>query len=125
MLRAIGGAIAGYVMMVVIIVLATIVATPSMLSGQPMEATATTAYMVVMLIVGLIAAFAGGHLATALAKTERLKATYILMGIILVLGILSSVASIKVLPMWYLILTVIVGLVGVYLGGTHYKSHQS
>lgn len=138
--RAIGGAIAAYVAIFIIVFVGLSVAWMVMgTDGAFKTATfnVSTAWVVAMLLVGVVAAVAGGWLASMIGKGQT--AVMILAGIVLVLGLVDVITTMNadpglsvvrmgdvsmtdamtkaVKPTWLAVVNVVVGLAGVMVGG--------
>lgn len=144
MIRAIFSAIAGYFLMV-IVVLSCIAATWFTLGNrfafEGESRTASLGWSVIQLVAGGLGAIAAGALAAWLAGPKHSLAIRILIGMILVLGILNAVLALGVTPpplpegktldslnfseagqyarspTWYLFAVVIAGVAGIWMGG--------
>lgn len=141
MARAIVGAVAGYAA-IFVIVFAGLSAAWVVMGADGAFKTATwnvtTAWVVAMLLVGIVAAIAGGWVSVAFGRQGW--AAFILAGIVFVFGLLelamTSVAERGVLdavrlgdvgmfdamrqartPTWFYVVNTIVGVCGVLLGG--------
>jgi hypothetical protein len=152
MIRAIFSAIAGYALMV-IVVLSCIAATWFTLGNrfafEGESRTASLGWSVIQLLAGGLGAIAGGALAAWLAGPKHALAIRILTGMILVLGILNAVLSLGITPpplpegkaldslsfseagqyarspTWYLFAIVIAGVAGIGMGGRLASTKQS
>jgi hypothetical protein len=144
MIRAIVSAIAGYALMVVL-VMSCIAATWFTLGNRfafdGESRTASLGWSLIQLVAGAISAIAGGALTAWLAGPHRALAVRILIGIMLILGVLNAAMSLGVAPppmpegktleslsfaeagqyarspTWYLFAIVVAGVAGVWSGG--------
>lgn len=77
-----------------------------------------TAYILINLVCGLLAAMLGGFVAARLAPAAPRKHAAVLGAMVLVFGILYAVSGRNgPQPMWYLTALPVVGAAGVMLGG--------
>jgi hypothetical protein len=94
MLRAIGGVIVGYIVMVVVVMAglsAAYLAMGADKAFQPGTYEVSGLWLVVMFAVGLVAAVVGGYVCAWIAR--RRTPTVVLAGLVLVLGLLMAVAG--------------------------------
>ena len=137
--RAIGGAVLGYIVMVLVIFCGLTAAWFALGSDgafRPGVYDVSTTWVVISIIVGIIAALAGGRTARAVAKT--ITGPRILAGLVIVLGILSALPGLSMdpasavrdpslsmidamaqarTPVWVLFLNPIIGAIGALIGG--------
>ena len=137
--RAIGGAVLGYIVMVLVIFCGLTAAWYALgVDGafRPGVYDVSTTWVVISIIVGIIAALAGGRTARAVAKT--ITGPRILAGLVIVLGILSALPGLSMdpasavrdpslsmidamaqarTPVWVLFLNPIIGAIGALIGG--------
>ncbi len=121
MAKSILGVIAGYIVMVILVIITSTAAAKILV---PDNTTPTVAYLAVNLMFGLIAAVVGGHVTAAIAKQGNLKPVYALMVLIFILGVVSLGAMANNQPSWYPYVLLIIGPLGAYLGGYQYLSHK-
>ena len=137
--RAIGGAVLGYITMVVVIFLGLTAAWYVLGADNAFRAgvyDVSMTWVAVSIIVGIIAALAGGRVSRIVAKT--ITGPRILAALVIVLGILSAIPGFTMdpaspvrdnalpmfdaiaqarTPVWVLILNPIIGAVGALIGG--------
>ena len=137
--RAIGGAVLGYIVMVLVIFCGLTAAWFALGSDgafRPGVYDVSTTWVVISIIVGIIAALAGGRTARAVAKT--ITGPRILAGLVIVLGILSALPGLSMdpasavrdpslsmfdamaqarTPVWVLFLNPVIGAIGALIGG--------
>jgi hypothetical protein len=144
MLRAIAGAVVGYIVMAMVVVLGIAMVWNTMgnefaFAGE--SNVASTPWSLCMLSFGAAAAVCGGMVASAIGGVRRLLSIKILLGLIVVLGALTLVGQMAstpktlpegtsirdltffeagefaVSPAWYNIAVIFVGAAGVWYGG--------
>ena len=137
--RAIGGAVLGYIVMVLVIFCGLTAAWFALGSDgafRPGVYDVSTTWVAISIIVGIIAALAGGRTARAVAKT--ITGPRILAGLVIVLGILSALPGLSMdpapavrdpslsmfdamaqarTPVWVLFLNPVIGAIGALIGG--------
>jgi len=140
--KIIGGAVVGYLtVFVTVFVLfsAAYVLLGTSGSFQPGSWDVTMAWLVISIVVGILAAMPGGYLCAVIAKDAR--GTYLLAGIVIVLGIVFAVIALSGTPreaapavrpetvpllqamqyasqpVWLSIINPLLGAIGVLLGG--------
>jgi hypothetical protein len=142
--RAILGAVIGYVVITMLVVLGITIVWNTMGNEFAFEGEtnrASTPWTICMLLSGAVAAVVAGATAAVVAGPRRELSVQILLGLVIVLGTLSLVGQLAstppalpagkairdltffeagtyaVTPMWYTIAVIFVGALGVYLGG--------
>jgi hypothetical protein len=137
--RAIGGAVLGYIVMVVVIfcgMTAAWYAVGADGAFMPGNFDVSPTWAVISIVVGIIAALAGGRVSRMIAKT--ITGPRILAGLVIVLGLLSAIPGLSMdpvsptrdatlpmfeamaqarTPLWALILNPIIGAIGALIGG--------
>lgn len=117
MLRSILAVLAGYVVMVAIVVAATYalqqIEPGWFLIGAPL----TAGYLAVNIAYSLLAALTGGYLVARLAKQAHLKHVYALATLSLAMAVLSAFASGGDQPVWYRIFLAVMMPMVVIAGG--------
>ncbi|HEX6278605.1 MAG TPA: hypothetical protein VFZ49_01200 [Pyrinomonadaceae bacterium] len=144
MLRSILGAIAGYIIMVLVIFLLFTVAYLAMgadMAFGPGGYDVSMTWIAVSFVLGFIAAVIAGYLAAVIGNSST--AVKILAGIVLVLGIVSVIMvsmsprstdprttetpnleamSKAQTPLWVALLNPLIGIAGVLVGGSLHKN---
>lgn len=144
MFRAIAAVIAGYLVMFIVVFVGLTAAYLGMgaeRAFQPGSYEVTGLWLVVWFIVSLGAALAGGKICLLIGRSA--KAVFGLVGLVFVLGLLSALPALKRVegdlkpraagtsnleammhakqPTWVLVLTPVIGVVGVLAGGRQRK----
>lgn len=110
-MRSVLAVAAGYLVMFVAVVAFFAVAL-----GSP-EATPSPRFLAASLVVGFLAAGAGGWTTATIAQRAQMQHAAALVGLVVALGIVSWLLSAGREPLWYGLANVAVGAGGVLLGG--------
>jgi hypothetical protein len=125
MWRSIVAVAAGYLSMVILVVLLFLVLgiiAPTAIPNN--ETVPSLGWVIFIQFFNLLAAATGGYLTALIARGSRIRHVQVLAVVVLVLGLAQLWAGMDKLPIWYLILQLAVGLVGVFLGGS-LTAHRS
>lgn len=128
MVRGIGSVVAGYVTMVVVVMVGTFmlvatlvpggVATMKKMRDDPTAMTPTPAYLASNLVLSLLAAIAGGWVTMLIAGAPFERKLMALAALVLVMGVVSArMQSSRAQPGWYNVVIPVVGVLGVLLSG--------
>ncbi|MGH7544630.1 MAG: hypothetical protein ACREKI_00445 [Gemmatimonadota bacterium] len=110
-MRSVLAVAAGYVVLFVVVVVFFAVAL-----GSP-AATPSPGFLAASLVVGFLAAGAGGWTTATIARGAEMQHAGALVGLVVALGIVSLLLSAGREPLWYALANVAVGAGGVLLGG--------
>jgi uncharacterized membrane protein HdeD (DUF308 family) len=70
---------------------------------------------------GFVYAVVGGYITGLLAPSRAMTHVYWLVGLTVVMGAVSVYLDTSTLPLWYWVLIVVVGALGIALGGSLYE----
>ena len=126
MLRIIGGVLAGFITMAVIVFAGTLLAATLLLPEGMREMMSPSAsagplpmsYVAANVLISLVAAIVGGVVATKIGAGHRPRAALVLAGAVLAVGVYSALmpAGAGRQPAWYLWAMPVIGVVGVLIG---------
>jgi hypothetical protein len=117
MLRSIAAVVAGFLVTGLLVSLSDaliMVVAPQLFPPPP--AAPPLASMLISITYGTLYAILGGYVMAVIARQQLMKHLYWLIGLLIVFGILSAFAYAVVLPWWYNVAVVVMGIVGYYIG---------
>jgi peptidoglycan/LPS O-acetylase OafA/YrhL len=118
MLRSVIAVAAGYISMLLLIMLLFLIIGIIFPEAFPQpDAFPSIPWVVCILFFGLAASIIGGGVTVTVCRGSRIKHIHALAIVVLFIGLVTLAASIEKQPLWYLLAQVVVGLVGVYVGG--------
>ena len=126
MIRSIGGVVAGYVTMVVLVMIGTSALVAALVPGglatmktmrdTPQAMPLTKAYLVGNLVLSLAAAVAGSWVMLRVAPDAPNRELLALVAVIVMMGVVSArMEAAEFQPSWYRIAIPLVGILGVAL----------
>ncbi len=144
--RSIAGAVVGYIVLALIIMgcytAAFLGLGPSFAFQSDGSTNVTMGWLMLMVVVSLLAAVAGGYVAAMVGGGSGARAVQFLLVLVLVLGVISAVAEMgkevpadlnpsqlsnieaaqyAVQPTWFAFTVPVLGMVGVWFGGLLYR----
>ena len=118
MLRSAIAVASGYVAMLVLIMLFFLLIAIIFPAAFPQpDALPSIPWVVVIQLFGLAAAVVGAGVTIVICRGSRVKHIHALAAVVLFIGLVTLATNIDKQPLWYLILQILVGLFGVYVGG--------
>lgn len=126
MIRSIAAVAAGFLAMVLVVMIGTFAATAALVPGGLATMKAATAppslpfsYLIANVVVSLIAAITGGWLAARLSAPQQRSNVMILAGLVVLLSVVTAMQSdmTAAQPDWYKWVIPVVGVIGVLIGG--------
>lgn len=116
-MRAVTGVLAGFIAMLVGVMIATAIAVNVMVPGG-VTGTPTPPYLVVNLLYSFGFAALGGWVAVKVGKTNTMTPAAVLAGIMLLFASISALSAAAAgQPAWYSWVLVVLGPAGAMLGG--------
>lgn len=118
MLRSVLAVAAGYItMLVLIMLLFTLIGIIFPGAFPQPDAFPSIPWVVFILLFGLVAASIGAGVTITICRGSRIKHIHSLAIVVLFIGLVTLAASIDKQPIWYLVAQILVGIFGVYFGG--------
>ena len=118
MLRSVIAVVSGYVAMALLIMLFVLLIAIIFPEAFPQpDVLPSIAWVAAIQLFGLAAATIGGGVTVVICRGSRLKHIHALALVVTFLGLVTLATNIDKQPIWYLVVQVGVGIVGVYLGG--------
>jgi hypothetical protein len=113
-MRGIVGAIAGFLIMIIVIATGTAVLLTFLV--VPRDGGPTPSYLAANIVLSFLAAFGAGSVATAIARAQANISVAILVVLLIISTVVSMLGSAAGEPAWYLTTTALAGIAGVVLG---------
>jgi heme A synthase len=117
MWKSIVSVVLGYIVMVIIVVISTSIAAVLLLDSPDQI---STAYLIANLVLGFIAATAGGFVTSKIAPNNPTQHVYYLAALVIILGLLLLAEPQTGQPNWYPWAIMLAGAAGVLTGGWYY-----
>ena len=126
MIRSVAAVAAGFLAMVLAVMIGVAAATAALLPGGLAGMKATVApvslppsYLAVNIVVSLIATILGGWLTSRLSAPEQRGNVMVLAGLVVLLSVFTAMQgdSSGAQPMWYRWIIPVIGVIGVLIGG--------
>lgn len=118
MLRSVLAIAAGYITMVLLIVLLFLFLGIVFPAAFPQPGVfPSMGWVMFILLFGFVAAVVGAIVTIAITRGPRLKHIHLLALVVLFFGLVTLATNIDTQPLWYLAAQIVVGIAGVYVGG--------
>lgn len=111
--------IGGYLVMTIIVVLGfglISVVGPADTFGSDGMQMPGTGWLIIILIMGFLAALAGGFVTALLGKNAPFNVSSALVGLIILMGLLTAFTAGAEQPVWYQVLQTLLGAAGAWYG---------
>lgn len=116
--------IGGYLIMAVLVVLGfgviSLVAPVDVFGADGMQMPGT-GWIIIILIMGFLAAVAGGFVAALFGKDAPFNTGSALVGLIILMGLLTAFSTGNGQPIWYQVLQTLLGAAGAWYGANFRK----
>jgi hypothetical protein len=128
MLRSILAVVAGFAVTALLVMISDpiiMLLMPGAIQTMPGgEMVPSAPYYIANLIAGTLSAVVGGFVMAVIARQAIMKHLYWLIGVLVAFGIVSAATGGALVPLWYSVLVIALGIIGYYLGVRLYLARR-